>query len=94
MFFQNTNKTIGGVSLLHSLPVLNSFFSLLIICHHSYNQNIEFVGSYNPKDYGVIIAIERYFNTVSECAVPIFSFCLHSCFTEHLMAVRRNIYQK
>lgn len=78
MYIQNTNKTIGGVSLLHSLPVLNSFFSLLIICHHSYNRNIEFIGSYNPKDYGVIIAIERYFNTVSECAVTYFllSVCI------------------
>lgn len=78
---------------LYNLNPVNFLLSLLIVFHHGFTRNVGFIDSYNPLDYGVITAIERYFYNFSECAVPIFFF-LHSCFTEHLMAVRRNIYQK
>lgn len=74
MHMQNTNKTVGAVDLLHSLPILNFLLSLLIVFHHGFTRNVGFIDSYNPLDYGVITAIERYFYNFSECAVPIFFF--------------------
>lgn len=74
MHIQNTNKTVGAVDLLHSLPILNFLLSLLIVFHHGFTRNVGFIDSYNPLDYGVITAIERYFYNFSECAVPIFFF--------------------
>jgi fucose 4-O-acetylase-like acetyltransferase len=66
------NGTINRI--LQKLPITNFILSLLIVLHHAFTVDVNYIGTFNPLSYGIVVAIQRLMYNLSECAVPIFYF--------------------
>lgn len=60
--------------ILNRLVIVNFILSLLIVFHHAFTLDIQYVGTFNLSSYGIDTAFQRYMYNLSECAVPIFYF--------------------
>lgn len=69
----SNSKTIEQ-KFLNVLPIINFLLSLLIVFHHGFTRQVDFLGTNNVSAYGLTTAIERFMYNLSECAVPIFFF--------------------
>lgn len=60
--------------ILEKLAIISCLLSFLIVCHHAFTKDINYIGSFDPTMYGTSTSIQRLLYNISECAVPVFYF--------------------
>ena len=70
----DSQKQSAEKLILRVLLPINFLLSLLIVFHHAFMVDINYIGTFDLFAYGGSIAFQRYMYNLSECAVPVFFF--------------------
>ncbi len=84
--------------LINVLTSVNFLLSFLIVFHHAFTVDVDYVGSFSLFAYRGDVAFQRFMYNLSECAVPVFffisAFLFYRTFDGAIAKYKEKIYRR